>query len=31
MKQIFTDILGAIILTTLGVIYLLSFFDILIK
>ena len=31
MKQIFTDILGAIILTSLGVIYLLSFFDILIK
>jgi hypothetical protein len=31
MKQIFTDILGAIILTALGVIYLLSFFDILTK
>jgi hypothetical protein len=31
MKQIITDILGAIILTTLGVIYLLSFFDILTK
>lgn len=31
MKQIFTDLLGAIILTGLGVIYLLSFFDILTK
>jgi hypothetical protein len=31
MKQIINDILGAIILITLGVIYLLSFFDILTK